>query len=82
MRWSRTSELKAAGAAEVQVTARAYGLAEEHARRQQAADLDHEEELHRLAQLQRVLAGPDLRRVWWIAGIRTASTTSTGPQQR
>jgi hypothetical protein len=64
--WSRVSELEAAGAVELQVTAHDRGLAEEHARRQQAADLDHEEELYRLAQLQRVLADPDLRRVWWI----------------
>jgi hypothetical protein len=42
-------------------------LAEEHARRQQTAVLDHEEELQRLAHLQHLLSDPDLRRVWWIA---------------
>ncbi|MFD6279484.1 hypothetical protein ACFWFI_28545 [Streptomyces sp. NPDC060209] len=65
--WGRVSGLEATGAVELHVTAHDRGLAEEHARRQQAADLDHEENLYRLAQLQRVLANPDLRRVWWIA---------------
>ncbi|MFD5125703.1 hypothetical protein [Streptomyces sp. NPDC058385] len=59
--------LEVAGTAELSVAAADLALAEEHARRQQAADLEHGEELHRLAQLQRVLADPDLRRVWWIA---------------
>ncbi|MGW5126975.1 hypothetical protein ACWEQ7_23610 [Streptomyces sp. NPDC004069] len=59
--------LEVSGTAELSVTAADRALAEEHARRQQAADLEHGEELHRLAQLQRVLADPDLRRVWWMA---------------
>ncbi|MFF1263557.1 hypothetical protein ACFVZT_43005 [Streptomyces sp. NPDC058321] len=59
--------LEVAGTAELSVAAADRALAEEHARRQQAADLEHGEELHRLAQLQRVLADPDLRRVWWMA---------------
>uniref|UniRef100_A0AAU1TYB4 Uncharacterized protein n=1 Tax=Streptomyces sp. NBC_00119 TaxID=2975659 RepID=A0AAU1TYB4_9ACTN len=59
--------LEVAGTAELSVAAADRALAEEHARRQQAADLEHGEELHRLAQLQRVLADPNLRRVWWIA---------------
>jgi hypothetical protein len=58
--------LEVSGMAELSVTASDRALAEEHARRQQAADLEHGEELHRLAQLQRVLADPDLRRVWWM----------------
>ncbi|WP_435218651.1 hypothetical protein [Streptomyces sp. bgisy034] len=40
---------------------------QEHARRRQATDLEHGNELHRLAQLQQVLTDPDLRRMWWIA---------------
>ncbi|MFB7575725.1 hypothetical protein [Streptomyces sp. NPDC056165] len=59
--------LEITGAAELDVAAADRALAEEHARRQQAADLEHGEELHRLAQLQQVLSDPDLRRVWWIA---------------
>jgi hypothetical protein len=59
--------LEVSGSAELSVTAADRALAEEHARRQQAADLEHGEELHRLAHLQRVLADPDLRRVWWMA---------------
>ncbi|WP_275562535.1 hypothetical protein [Streptomyces sp. 5-6(2022)] len=59
--------LEVSGMAELSVAAADRALAEEHARRQQAADLEHGEELHRLAQLQRVLADPDLRRVWWMA---------------
>ncbi|MFD4711933.1 hypothetical protein ACFWN5_20000 [Streptomyces sp. NPDC058430] len=59
--------LEVAGTAELSVASADRALAEEHARRQQVADLEHGEELHRLAQLQRVLADPDLRRVWWIA---------------
>jgi len=68
MRWSPLAHgLEAAGAVQLDVPARDRALAEEHARRQQAADLEHEEEMHRLARLQRVLADPDLRRVWWTA---------------
>jgi hypothetical protein len=62
-----THGLKVSGTAELSVTAADRALAEEHARRQQAADLEHGEELHRLAHLQRVLADPDLRHVWWMA---------------
>ncbi|MFK0136690.1 hypothetical protein [Streptomyces murinus] len=68
MQWRRpASGLEVAGTAELDVAAADRSLAEEHARRQQAADLEHGEELHRLTQLQRVLADPDLRRMWWIA---------------
>ncbi|WP_329027133.1 hypothetical protein [Streptomyces sp. NBC_00690] len=42
-------------------------LAEKHLRQRRTADLEHENELNRLAHLQHVLADPDLRRVWWIA---------------
>ncbi len=59
--------LETSGTAELSVAAADRALAEEHARQQQAADLEHGKELHRLAQLQRVLADPDLRRVWWMA---------------
>ncbi|MFF3350644.1 hypothetical protein [Streptomyces sp. NPDC002779] len=59
--------LEVSGKAELSAAAADRALAEEHARRQQAADLEHGEELHRLAQLQQVLADPDLRRVWWMA---------------
>ncbi|WP_073502808.1 hypothetical protein [Actinacidiphila paucisporea] len=59
--------LEVSGMAELSVAAADRALAEEHDRRQQAADLEHGEELHRLAQLQQVLADPDLRRVWWMA---------------
>ncbi|MFD4613579.1 hypothetical protein ACFWOT_37080 [Streptomyces sp. NPDC058440] len=62
-----TPGLEVSGTAELSVTAADRALAEEHARRQQAADLEHGEELHRLAHLQQVLADPDLRRVWWMA---------------
>ncbi|MFF3459691.1 hypothetical protein ACFYXH_36430 [Streptomyces sp. NPDC002730] len=68
MQWNRLeSGLEVAGAAELDVQAADRSLDEEHARRQQGADLEHGEELHRLAHLQRVLADPDLRRVWWVA---------------
>ncbi|MFE2716962.1 hypothetical protein ACFXKI_34660 [Streptomyces mirabilis] len=68
MQWSRpASGLEVAGAVELDVPAADRGLAEEHARRQQAVDLEHGEEMHRLAHLQRVLADRDLRRVWWVA---------------
>lgn len=59
--------LEVSGTTEPSVTAADRALAEEHARRQQAAGLEHAEELHRLTQLQRVLADPGLRRVWWMA---------------
>ncbi|MFH8993100.1 hypothetical protein [Streptomyces sp. NPDC017940] len=59
--------MEVSSTAELSVAAADRALAEEHARRQQAADLKHGEELHRLAQLQRVLADPNLRRVWWMA---------------
>ncbi|WSQ15102.1 hypothetical protein OG604_49515 [Streptomyces sp. NBC_01231] len=59
--------LEAIGGVHLNVPVRDRGLAEDHARRQQAADLAHEEELHRLAHLQHILADPNLRRVWWIA---------------
>lgn len=55
------------GSVHLEVTDLDRGLAEEHARRKQTADLDHEEETYRLAHLQRILADEDLRRVWWIA---------------
>ncbi|MEV7863725.1 hypothetical protein AB0O86_34275 [Streptomyces hirsutus] len=59
--------LEAGGTAHLDVSAHDRGLAEEHSRRQQATDLAHEAELHRLTQLQQILADRDLRRVWWIA---------------
>ncbi|MEU9117270.1 hypothetical protein AB0D04_37355 [Streptomyces sp. NPDC048483] len=59
--------LEVTGAVQLAVSARARDLAEEHARRQQAADLAHEDEVRHLTHLQRVLADPDLRQVWWIA---------------
>lgn len=91
-RWSRpVPGLEVAGAAELDVTATDRGLAEEHARRQQAVDLEHGEEMHRLTHLQRVLADPDLRRVWWVArfperfneleGLKTALEGLPLPQE-
>ncbi|MET9437563.1 hypothetical protein [Streptomyces sp. NPDC006551] len=66
-KWSCAAPgLKCVGRARLEATSRDRELAEEHARRQQAMSLAHEEELDRLAHLQRVLADPDLRRVWWI----------------
>ncbi|MFF3691079.1 hypothetical protein [Streptomyces sp. NPDC002187] len=59
--------LEVTGSVQLTVSARGRDLAEEHARRQQAASLEHEDEMRRLAHLQRLLADPDLRRVWWIA---------------
>ncbi|MDI3101916.1 hypothetical protein QJ054_33305 [Streptomyces sp. AN-3] len=64
---SRDCPLEVTGSVHLAVTGLDRGLAEEHARRKQAADLDHEEETYRLAHLQRILADADLRRVWWIA---------------
>jgi hypothetical protein len=61
------SGLEVSGTAQLNVAEADRALAEEHARRQQVADLEHGEELYRLVQLQRVLADPDLRRVWWMA---------------
>ncbi|PAK27698.1 hypothetical protein CJD44_02735 [Streptomyces sp. alain-838] len=60
------SPLEITGNVRLEVTDLDRGLAEEHARRKSAADLDHEEETYRLAHLQRILADADLRRVWWI----------------
>ncbi|MGW2785935.1 hypothetical protein ACWC3X_32580 [Streptomyces populi] len=62
-----TPGLEVTGRAELDVAAADRALAEEHARRQQEADLEHLVELHRLTRLQHVLADPDLRRVWWMA---------------
>ncbi|MGJ3558059.1 hypothetical protein ACR6C2_00465 [Streptomyces sp. INA 01156] len=68
MRWNRIAHgLEVAGVVRLDAPARDRALAEEHVRRQQAADLEHADEMHRLAHLQRVLADPDLRRVWWSA---------------
>jgi hypothetical protein len=68
MQWLRpTAGLEVTGSAQLTIPARDRDLAEEHARRQQAADLEHEDELRRLVHLQRVLADPHLRRVWWLA---------------
>ncbi|WFB83796.1 MULTISPECIES: hypothetical protein [Streptomyces] len=63
----RGCPLDITGSVHLEVTDLDRGLAEEHARRKQTADLDHEEETYRLAHLQRILADKDLRRVWWIA---------------
>ncbi|MET8012869.1 hypothetical protein ABZU86_13515 [Streptomyces sp. NPDC005271] len=59
--------LEISGSVQLTVSARDRELAQEHMRRQQAADLEQEDEMRHLAHLQRVLADPDLRRVWWIA---------------
>ncbi|MFP1629770.1 hypothetical protein ACLB9X_32465 [Streptomyces sp. 5K101] len=59
--------LEVTGSVQLTISPQDRDLAEEHSRRQQAINLEHEDELHRLAHLQRVLADPDLRRVWWIA---------------
>ncbi|MEW1926768.1 hypothetical protein [Streptomyces sp. NPDC088360] len=68
MRWFRpTTGLEVTGAVEITVFPPNRDLAAEHARRQQRADLEHEDELRHLTHLQAVLADPDLRRVWWIA---------------
>ncbi|QIY59440.1 hypothetical protein HEP86_39640 [Streptomyces sp. RPA4-5] len=68
MRWLRpVAGLEITGAVALTASTSDRDLAEENARRQQTADLEHEDELRRLAHLQRVLADPDLRRVWWIA---------------
>ncbi|MEV5434118.1 hypothetical protein [Streptomyces sp. NPDC052701] len=67
MRWHRPAAgLEVTGAVQLAATARDRDLAEEHARRQQASDLEHEDQRRRLAHLQQVLADPDLRRVWWM----------------
>ncbi|WP_318218766.1 hypothetical protein [Streptomyces sp. SCL15-6] len=65
--WRSVAALEVAGNVHLEVTDIDRSLAKEHALRQQAADLDHEEEMYRLAQLQRILADADLRRVWWIS---------------
>ncbi|WP_046709332.1 hypothetical protein [Streptomyces europaeiscabiei] len=59
--------LESSGTVQLSISPGDRDLAEEHLRRQRAIDLDHEDERHRLVHLQRVLADPDLRRVWWIA---------------
>ncbi|MGW7359970.1 hypothetical protein ACWGI0_25900 [Streptomyces sp. NPDC054802] len=67
-RWlPATDGLEVTGSVQLTVSARDRDLAEEHARRQQVTDLENEDAMRRLAHLQRVLADPDLRRVWWIA---------------
>jgi hypothetical protein len=67
-RWlPATDRLEVTGSVQLTVSARDCDLAEEHSRRQQATDLEHEDGMRRLAHLQRVLADPDLRQVWWIA---------------
>jgi hypothetical protein len=68
MRWSHPIPgLEVAGSVQLTATARDRDLAAEHARRQRSLDLEHELQMRRLAHLQRVLADPDLKRVWWIA---------------
>ncbi|QDN74659.1 hypothetical protein FNV64_02055 [Streptomyces sp. S1A1-7] len=59
--------LETTGAVQLTTSPDDHALAEEHLRRQRAIDLDHADERHRLDHLQRVLADPDLRRVWWMA---------------
>ena len=68
MRWSRPVHgLEVTGSVRLTVPDHDRDLAAEHARRQKALDLEHELQMRRLAQLQRVLADPDLQRVWWLA---------------
>lgn len=68
MRWNHpTPGMETAGSVQLTTTGRDRDLAAEHACRQQDLDLEHEQQLRRLAHLQRVLADPDLQRVWWIA---------------
>jgi hypothetical protein len=66
-RWhSPAAGLEVIGSVQLAVAARDRELAEEHTRRHQNIDLEHEAEMRRLTHLQRVLADSDLRRVWWI----------------
>ncbi|PJE97211.1 hypothetical protein CUT44_13795 [Streptomyces carminius] len=66
-RWhSPVAGLEVIGSVQLAVSVQDRELAEEHARRHQNIDLEHEAEMRRLAHLQRVLADPNLRRVWWI----------------
>ncbi|MFE1947084.1 hypothetical protein [Streptomyces massasporeus] len=68
MRWSQPIPgLEVTGSVRLTVTARDRDLAAAYARQQQALDLEHALQMRRLAHLQRVLADPDLQRVWWLA---------------
>ncbi|MGW7520409.1 hypothetical protein ACWGJ2_32990 [Streptomyces sp. NPDC054796] len=67
MQWNHPAPgLSVTGRIRLKVSDQDRGLAQEHARRQRAADLEQEEELHRLQHLQQILADPSLRRVWWM----------------
>lgn len=59
--------LKVSGLVQLAVSAQDHDWAEQHARRHREGELEQEDELRRLAHLQRLLADPDLRRVWWMA---------------
>ncbi|WP_101257273.1 hypothetical protein [Streptomyces barkulensis] len=66
-RWhSPAAGLEVIGSVQLAVSAQDRELAEEHTRRHQNIDLEHEAEMRRLTHLQRVLADPNLRRMWWI----------------
>ncbi|MFF9788601.1 hypothetical protein [Streptomyces nigrescens] len=54
------------GMAQLTVSDHDRALAQEHVRKEQLGDLDREETRRRIAFLQRVLADPDQRSVWWI----------------
>ena len=61
------SGIEVTGSAHLTVMPEDRKLAEDLLRRQRALDLEHEEEMYRLAHLQRVLADSDLRCIWWLA---------------
>ncbi|MEU8686877.1 hypothetical protein [Streptomyces sp. NPDC048665] len=54
------------GTAHLSVTSRDQKLAEEHLDTEQRGDIDRQESRRRISHLQRILADPDLHRVWWI----------------
>lgn len=78
-RWTSPEPgLEVNGTVHLNVPARDRCLAQEHSYRRQAADRAHEEELHRLFHLQRILSDHDLRRVWWMAQFPDRFTECDG----
>ncbi|MGA5874185.1 hypothetical protein [Streptomyces cinereoruber] len=61
-----TTGFVAHGVAELFVDDRGRSLALEHLRREQEGDLQRHDAYRHLVFLQRILADPGLRRVWWI----------------
>ncbi|MEU4097910.1 hypothetical protein [Streptomyces sp. NPDC026673] len=66
MQWNQAAlGLEVTGVVHLTVPRQDRNHAEEHARRHQASETAYEDERQRLVHLQRLLADPELRLVWW-----------------